>query len=128
MRLKFLGIADEVVEVAGLLGWRKASIKVASTGSIYVELTRLQGDKAEWLIVRVANHKMVHRDWLKIYSLSPYELKLSQIADVLSQEFGKAGDVMEMCDNLVFGLGANQVGVKALGVQIPPSPPFSQDI
>lgn len=84
-----------------MIGWKRVSVKVASTGSIYIELMRLQGDKAEWLVVRVANHKMVHRGWLKIYSLSPFEMRLNQIADVLSQQFGKAGDVMEGCVSLV---------------------------
>ena len=97
MRLKLLGIADDVCEVADLIGWRKVSVKVASTGSIYIELMRLQGGMAELLVVRVANHKIVHREWLKIYSLSPYEMKLSQIADVLSKKFGEAGDIMEVC-------------------------------
>ena len=101
MRLKLLGIADDVCEVADLIGWRKVSVKVASTGSIYIELMRLQGGMAELLVVRVANHKIVHREWLKIYSLSPYEMKLSQIADVLSKKFGEAGDIMEEWPSLV---------------------------
>ena len=97
MRLKLLSIADEVCEVADLSGWEKVSVKVASTGSAYVELKRVQGNEAEWLMVRVANHRMVHRDWLRIYSLSPYEMRLSQIADVLSKQFGEVGDIMEAC-------------------------------
>jgi hypothetical protein len=99
MRMKLLGVLDEVCEVADLSGWEKVSVKVASTGSAYIELKGVNGDKAELLVVRVANHKMIHREWLRIYSLSPYEMRLGQLADVLSQRFGEAGDVMEACDN-----------------------------
>ncbi len=89
-----IGIAEEVSEVAGLCGWERSWIKVAGTGTVYVELTRSQGEVMELLVIRVANHKQIHHKWTRTYSLSPYELGLSQVAEILSRKFGDAGDVV----------------------------------
>ena len=92
---RLIGEAEEVSEFAGWLGWERSSIKIAGTGTVYVELVRSQGNKTEWLVVRVANHKQVHHKWLRTYSISPCELRLGDIAEILSRKFGEAGDVMD---------------------------------
>jgi hypothetical protein len=91
---RLIGRAEEVVEIAGWLGWECSGFKEASTGSVYVELTRSLATMTEWLVVRVANHKQVHHKWIRTYSVSPYELRLADIAEILERDFGEAGDVM----------------------------------
>lgn len=89
-----IGRAEEIVEFAVWLGWECKEFKVASTGTVYVELIRSIGTVTEWLVVRVANHKQVHYKWIKTYSVSPYELKLADIAEILARPFGEAGDAI----------------------------------
>ena len=96
MIVRLLGIAEEVSEVASLCGWERSGIKVAGTGTVYVELMRSQDFMTELLVVRVANHKQIHHKWVKTYSLSPYELRLVDVGEILSRKFGDAGDVVEM--------------------------------
>ena len=91
---RLIGKAEEIVEFAVWLGWECRVFKQASTGTVYIELVRSVATVTEWLVVRVANHKQVHHKWVRTYSVSQYELKLADIAEVLSRGFGQAGDLL----------------------------------
>jgi len=66
--MNLVGIAREVRVGAERLGWKVDEIRLASTGSIYLELIR---DGREWVVIRVADHAQVYHRWLKTYSISP---------------------------------------------------------
>jgi hypothetical protein len=84
-------IASEVKAAASELGWRIEKTKIASTGTVYIDLVR---DQREWVVIRVADHKQQYYKWLTTYSLSPYEYSFEEIIDILEQPFGETGDVL----------------------------------
>jgi hypothetical protein len=86
-----VGMAKEVANVARQLGWKVDQTRIASTGSIYVELVR---DGREWVVVRVADHAQVYHRWLKTYSISPMEFHVEDMKDILGMPFGEVGDVL----------------------------------
>lgn len=88
--------AAELTELAERLGWYRETTKIASTGSIYIDLKRKDGRRGEWLVVRVATHKQVYNRWMTTYSCSPYEYDEAMLIDVLSKPFGEVGDVFDL--------------------------------
>lgn len=86
-------IAAEIKNIACGLGWNQEDYYIASTGSIYLDLTRKHGEQKEWVVIRIADHKKVYNRWLTTYSWSPYEYNEEMLADVLKGEFGSVGDV-----------------------------------
>jgi hypothetical protein len=86
-----LGIAESLVKEAKILGWKRSEIKMASTGTIYIEFVR---DGKEWVVIRIANHKQFYHRWITTYSLSPCENSFDDIINILSRPFGKVGDVL----------------------------------
>lgn len=92
-REKVAEIAKEVVELAIRVGWNREAITVASTGSIYIDLTRKRGEEKEWVVIRVADHKQFYHRWLTTYSHSPYEYDDEMLIELLSKSFGEVGDV-----------------------------------
>jgi hypothetical protein len=88
-------VAVELTHEAIQLGWTREETRIASTGSIYIELSRRCGDKREWVMIRVADHKQVYdSQWIMIYSWSPYEYDEGMIRDILSGPFGEVGDIL----------------------------------
>ena len=53
-------VAVEVVQIANRLNWKRESTVLASTGSIYIELSREENGQKEWVVIRVADHKQVY--------------------------------------------------------------------
>ena len=88
-------VAADLIELAKRMDWDLEEVVTASTGTIYIELTRRQGKNKEWVVIRVANHKQVFFHWLTTYSWSPYEYDDDMILEVLARPFGKTGDVFE---------------------------------
>ena len=84
-------IVEEVKALAKRVGWRVSETRLASTGSIYVELVR---DDQEWVVIRVANHKRVYERWLTTYSIAPGDLWFEELEDILTKPFGEVGDVL----------------------------------
>lgn len=84
-------VAQEVKVLAERVGWRVSEIRLASTGSIYVEIVR---DDREWVVIRVANHKQVYHRWLTTVSVSPGDLWFEELEDILTKPFGDVGDVL----------------------------------
>lgn len=84
-------IAESVAKEAKRFGWKQTEIKIASTGTIYVELVR---NGREWVVIRAANHRQVYHRWLTTYSLSPFENSFDDIINILSKPFGTVGDVL----------------------------------
>jgi len=95
-RVEVAIVAAEIEETAERLGWERERTRVASTGSRYIELCRMDGGKGEWVVVRVANHKKSRERWLTTLSWSPYELDEAMLYDLLAQPFGKVGDVFDL--------------------------------
>jgi L-ascorbate metabolism protein UlaG (beta-lactamase superfamily) len=89
--MDLIEIGYSLTKEAENLGWKRDSIKLASTGSIYIELVR---DGREWVVIRVSDHKQFYHYWLTTYSLSPYEYDYQGIIDVLYRPFGETGDVL----------------------------------
>lgn len=84
-------IAKEIVDVARELGWKVEQTKMALTGTVYVDLVR---DGREWVVIRIADHFQMYHRWLTTYSISPLELHLEDVVEILGREFGKVGDVL----------------------------------
>ena len=84
-------ISEEVKALAKRVGWRVSETRLASTGSIYIELVR---DGREWVIIRVANHKQVYRRWLTTISIAPGDRWFEELEDILTKPFGEVGDVL----------------------------------
>jgi len=84
-------IAQEVKALAKRVGWRVSETRLASTGSIYVELVR---DDREWVVIRVADHKQVYQRWLTTISISPGDRWFEELEDILTKPFGDVGDVL----------------------------------
>jgi len=84
-------IAQEVKALAERVGWRVNETRIASTGSVYVELVR-RGQ--EWVVIRIANHKQVYHRWLITYSIAPGDLWFEELEEILTRPFGEVGDVL----------------------------------
>jgi hypothetical protein len=84
-------IAREVQELAESVGWRVNEVRLASTGSIYVEVVR---QEQEWAVIRVADHKQVYHRWLTTYSVAPGDLWFEELEDILTKPFGAVGDIL----------------------------------
>jgi len=89
--MRLVDISQEVKDLARRLGWRVDQTRVASTGTIYIEIVR---EGREWAVIRVADHIQVYHRWLKTYSISPLELHLEDMDDILGKPFGEVGDVL----------------------------------
>ena len=83
-------IQKEVVSLARSVGWRVTEVRIASTGSIYIDLNR----KDEWVVIRVADHKKVYNRWLTCYSVAPGDLWFEDLEEVLSKPYGTVGDIL----------------------------------
>jgi len=91
MKIDLVKIGYHVFKEAEQFGWKKSEIKIASTGTVYLELVR---DGREWVVIRVGNHKQVYHRWLTTYSLSPGNYNFNSIIEILSKPFGEVGDVL----------------------------------
>ena len=83
-------IAQEVRVLAESVGWYVNETRIASTGSIYVELNR----NNEWVVIRVADHKRVYFRWLTCYSIAPGDLWFEDLEEILKRPCGKVGDLL----------------------------------
>jgi len=83
-------IQKEVKSLAESMGWRVVETRIASTGSIYMDLNR----KDEWCVIRVADHKKVYNKWLTCYSVAPGDLWFEDLEELLSKSYGKVGDIL----------------------------------
>jgi hypothetical protein len=79
------------MRLADALGWKLEEARIATTGSCYVELSR---EGREWVVIRVADHPLAYDRWLKTHSISPTELKVAEVRDILSLPLGEAGDLL----------------------------------
>ena len=84
-------IAREVQELAESVGWRVDEVRLASTGSIYIDLVR---QEQEWTVIRVADHQQVYHRWLTTYSIAPGDLFFEELEEVLTRPFGTVGDIL----------------------------------
>jgi hypothetical protein len=84
-------IALDLKQLAKSYGWSHSETRLASTGSIYVELVR---DGREWVVIRVADHKQVYNRWITTYSISPGNLHFEDVSEILDRPFGQVGDVL----------------------------------
>jgi len=88
-------IADEVTDLARQVGWTITETRIASTGTIYVEMARSgPEEKEEWVVVRVANHKQVYQRWLTVISIAPGDRWFEELGEILTQPFGDVGDIL----------------------------------
>ena len=55
---------------------------------------RSEGDKNEWIVIRVADHKQVYPGWITTYSVAPCNLWYEELEDVLRRPFGTVGDIL----------------------------------
>ena len=92
MNLKM--IAYEVVSLAETLGWVLKEEHHASTGSIYISLSRKEKEETEYIIVRVATHKQVYQSWITLYSIAPGDLYFEELEEILRKDFGSCGDIL----------------------------------
>jgi len=83
-------IATEVASLAESVGWRVNETRLASTGSIYVELER----NREWVVIRVADHKQVYFRWMTTYSVAPGNLWFEALEGILTKPRGEVGDIL----------------------------------
>ena len=83
-------IAREVRVLAESVGWHVNETRIASTGSIYVELDR----NDEWVVIRVADHKRVYYRWLICYSIAPGDLWFEDLEEILRRPRGEVGDLL----------------------------------
>ena len=86
-------IADEITIEAKKLGWKRSETRLASTGSVYIELIRGECVK-EWVVIRIADHKQFYHHWLTTYSMSPVEFTFDEILEILGKPFGEVGDIL----------------------------------
>jgi len=84
-------IVEEVKALVESKGWHVRELRVASTGSVYLDIVR---DGTEWCVVRVADHKMVYKRWLITYSLAPGDLWWEELEEILDKPFGDVGDIL----------------------------------
>ena len=86
--------AMEIAELARSVGWLVKEMKVASTGSIYLDAVRVRGNDNEWIVIRVADHKQVYHRWMTTYSVSPGDLWFEDLEEILTMPFGTVGDIL----------------------------------
>lgn len=84
-------IALDLKQQAKSCGWKHEETRLASAGSIYVELIR---DKREWVVIRIADHKQVYNRWMTTYSIAPGDLRFEEVVEILKKPFGEVGDVL----------------------------------
>ena len=84
-------IANLVLSNARETGWSLSEMRMAETGSIYIELVR---DGKEWVVVRIADHNQAYNRWITTYSVSPSELSVEEMDLILKKPFGEVGDVL----------------------------------
>ena len=84
-------VSEEVKALVKRVGWRISETRVASTGSIYIEIVR---NDHEWAVIRVADHKQVYHRWLTTYSVAPGDLWFEELEEILTRPFGEVGDVL----------------------------------
>ena len=95
MSLDLREICRDLEEDIFRLGWRIESRHEASTGSIYLELSRKRVDLKEWIVLRISDHRQEYKrkGWFIVYSHSPYELSDIDVRELLGKGFGEIGDV-----------------------------------
>lgn len=91
MQIDLREIAKNVELEAKQFGWKRSEIRIASTGTLYLELVR---ESREWVVIRIGDHKQVYHRWLTTYSLSPRDYNFDGIMSILSKPFGEVGDVL----------------------------------
>jgi len=84
-------VVEEIKVLAERVGWCVDEIRVASTGSTYIELVR---DDREWCVIRVADHKQVYYRWLTTYSVAPGDMWFEELEELLLRPFGEVGDIL----------------------------------
>jgi len=80
----------EVIQLTESVGWQIDSIKIALTGSVYIDIRR----DNEWAQLRIANHKQVYYKWLKTYSIAPGDLWFEDLEEILTRPYGQVGDIL----------------------------------
>lgn len=88
--MDLVNISKEVRVLAESVGWKVNETRVASTGSIYMDLVR----KDEWCVIRVANHKQVYFRWMVYYSIAPGNLWFEDLEEILKRPYGEVGDIL----------------------------------
>jgi hypothetical protein len=87
-----------VTDYAISSGWKVEEVKMASTGTCYIELSRRKKvgrrKKGEWVMIRLADHNKVYSSFIKMYSISPSEMSMKAVKKILAKPFGEAGDVL----------------------------------
>jgi hypothetical protein len=86
--------AMEIVELAKSVGWLVKEMKIACTGSVYLDAVRTEGNENEWIVIRVADHKQVYHRWMTTYSVSPGDLWFEDLEEILKGPFGTVGDIL----------------------------------
>lgn len=72
-------------------GWSHSETRLASTGSVYVEIVR---DGREWAVIRISDHNQVYNRWITTYSISPGDLYFEEVVEILKKPFGDVGDIL----------------------------------
>jgi len=80
----------EVIQLTESVGWQIDKIKIALTGSVYIDIRR----DREWAQIRIADHKQVYHKWLITYSIAPGDLWFEDLEDILRQPYGEVGDIL----------------------------------
>jgi len=83
-------IVDEVTYLAESVGWTIDHIKIALTGSVYIDIRR----DNEWAQIRVSDHKQVYCRWLITYSIAPGDLWFEDLEEILTKPYGEVGDIL----------------------------------
>jgi len=86
--------AMEIARLAKSVGWLVKEMHVAGTGSTYLDAMRSEGDRNEWIVIRVADHKQVYHRWMTTYSVSPGDLWFEDLEEILKRPFGTVGDIL----------------------------------
>jgi hypothetical protein len=96
LRIDLRGISRDIEIEAERLWWEIEGKHEASTGTIYLELSREKGGLKEWIVIRVSDHRQIYlsKGWLRLYSHSPYELSDEDVKELLGRGFGEIGDVL----------------------------------
>jgi len=88
--MKNRNVAIEDKDLAESLGWIISETRLASTGSIYIELKR----DTEWVVIRVSDHNQVYHKWLTTYSIAPGNLWFDDLPEILTRPYGAVGDIL----------------------------------
>ena len=94
MSVNLLKISTEILNIIKETGWTVKSYKRATRGSVYIEIFRVEDEKKEWAVIRVADHKQVYQNWITLYSVTPMEISVETMRTILKFEFGKVGDIL----------------------------------